>query len=76
MRFKGHRHGLAAAASCLGNNLAQNARVRPVHAVKIPHAKQRRPKLRRNLIEFVKNLHSIGQWLVVVASKSVREGSH
>jgi len=36
--------------------------VRPVHAVKVAHAHQRRAKFGWNVIEFVKNLHSSGQW--------------
>ena len=51
------------------HNLAQHVRVRPVHAVKIAHAHQRRAKFGWNVIEFVKNLHSSGQWPVPVARK-------
>ena len=57
MRFESHRHSFASALPRPAHNLTQYVRVRPVHSVKITHAYQRRPKLRRNIFEFVKNLH-------------------
>jgi hypothetical protein len=38
--------------------------MRPVHSVEIADGHQRRPEGCRNVIEFVKNLHSSGQWHV------------
>jgi hypothetical protein len=45
--------------------------VRPVHSVKVPHAHQGRPEVSRDILEFVKNLHGLGQWPVVSGQKSV-----
>ena len=43
----------------------QHVRVRPVHAVKVADAHQRRPKSRGNIFEFVENLHERRQLLIV-----------
>ena len=58
MRLKRHRHRLRPALPRPRNDLSQHSRVGPVDPIKIPHAQQRRPVIGRNLVEFVKNLHS------------------
>ena len=57
MRLKGHSNRFGCASSCPPHNFAQHMRMRPVYAVKIANAHQRRPESLRNVLEFVKNLH-------------------
>src|SRR5947209_9263451 len=62
MRLESYRDGFAAASPSPGHNLMQHVRMSAMHAVKIPHADQRRTKAGRNFIECAKNLHgSIGK---------------
>jgi hypothetical protein len=57
MRLKRDRYGLGAGRPRPPHQVAQHVRVRPVHAVKVADADQRRPVVRGNVFEFVKNLH-------------------
>jgi hypothetical protein len=57
VRLKRYRHGLPATLPSPLHNLTQYVRVRAMHAVKVPNAYQGRTKLRRNVVELVKNLH-------------------
>ena len=57
MRLKRHRHGLAPAAACPRNDLAQHVSMSAMQSVKIAHAHQRRAEIRRNIVEFVEDLH-------------------
>ena len=61
MRLERHRNRFGFALLRPPHDLAQHMSVRPVHPVEITHAHQRRPKSCRNVIEFVKDLHSSGQ---------------
>ncbi len=61
MRLECHRNRFGFALPRPPHDLAQHMRVRPVHSVKITHAHQRRPESRRNVIEFVKDLHGSDQ---------------
>jgi hypothetical protein len=65
MRLKRDRHSLAPARPRPSHNFGQHMRMRPVHAVEVAHAHQRRPKSRWNVLEFVENEHSSGQLSVV-----------
>jgi hypothetical protein len=61
MRLKRNCHALASTLPRPPHNLAKHVRVRAMHSVKVPHADQRRPKIRRNIFEFVKNLHELAE---------------
>src|SRR5260370_36449 len=70
MRLKRHRHGFRPARACSPHNLAEHMCVRKVNSVEVPHAEERRAKNRRNVFEFVKNLHSSVQCSVTSGQKA------
>jgi hypothetical protein len=69
MRLKRYCHGLRAAGPCPRSNLAEHECVRSMDAIEVTHAYQRRPKLRRNVFEFMKNLHDYAQHLAGEVAK-------
>ena len=60
MWLKRHGHGFRPNLPRPTDNFAQHVRMCPVHSVKVPHAHQRRPEGRGNVIEFVKDLQIQG----------------
>jgi len=56
MRLKRDGDGFGSSLPRPADNFAEHVRVRAVHAVKVAHAHQRRPKVRGNVFEFVKDL--------------------
>src|SRR4030088_3117454 len=57
MRLKRHRDSLRPLLPRPRDDFMQHVRVRPMYAIEVAHADQRRPKISRNVVEFMKNLH-------------------
>jgi hypothetical protein len=57
MRLESDRHRFALSLPRACHDVGQHPGVGTMHAVKVPHAQQRRAEAVWNLLEFVKNLH-------------------